>query len=515
MENVSKEIELQDILAKCYKKSIFMAQLLFPDAFRSGMSKLHKRYFDFIDNCECPRKAIVAPRGFGKTTINKFWIKKRLLFADKRFIGYLTNSGDIAQAVSDSVKGDLLQNQGVKKIFGDASSSKVEGVKEKWAEKAWVANGYTMVLPRGQSQQVNGLIWLDFRPDLWIIDDLEDRVEVRSAEQRKKVRNWFFGVLLYTFSQYDDEKDEQEIIYTDTIKHPDALMCHLQDDPNWEVLNLPVCDKSYHTLAPNFKSQETLDKEITSHRHSSTMDIFAMEMMGLAQSEETRDFQASWIKYYNENDESFVKEIKPRLINILIWDPAKTKKPKSADTGLVIWGLDLEYNAFYARLCVGEKLSVGEQHNRVIELAEWYQIQALGIEVTSLEDHILYPFINECQRLKKFWIASSIVELKARSGKGELKGEEGGKEGRISLLFPYYEKGLVWHDTVGAARLEQQLLGSRLRDVADAAAYLPQMLMKGNKFMSPQASATEDPFEIEQEYLQLKNEPTLGRAVFA
>jgi len=319
---------------------------------------------------------------------------------------------------------------------------------------------------------------------------------------------------MFTFSQYTSEQDQWEIIYTDTIKHQDALMCHLQDDSNWEVLNLPVCDKSYHTLAPSFKTQEEIDKLIEDKRNKGEMDIFAMEMMGLAQSEETKAFKSSWIKYYNENDDYFVKKIRSRLVNIVIWDPAKTKNPKSADTGLTVWGVDFEYNAYYVRLAKGEKLSVPEQWAEVFRLMEWYQAQALGMEVTSLEDHLTYPFINECQRLKKFWIPPLIVRLKARSGKGELKGEEGGKEGRIAMLHPYYEKGLVWHDRVGGARLEQQLLGSRLRDIADSAAYLPQVLAQRGRYMSPPVVEEDDPFIIEQEYQQFKNEPPLERRVF-
>ncbi len=510
--------ELTELLAKCYGDSAYMAKLLFPDSFRAPFTDLHYKYFDFLDNCECPRKGVVAPRGFIKTTGNKFYIKKRILFQDKKFIGYLTNSGDIAVSISDSIKADLLQNSFIRKAFGDVKSSRDDKETDKWAEKSWIAHvgdGATYILPRGQSQQVNGLIWKDWRPDLWVIDDLEDRVEVRTAEQRKKIRNWFFGVLLYSFSQYESEADDAEIIYSDTIKHRDALMCHLMDDPDWEVLNLPVCDKSYHTLAPAFKSQETLDKEVASHRERGTLDIFAMEQMGLTQSEEMKSFNPSMVKYYNENDEDFVNGPRKRLINILIWDPAKTVNPKSAETGFTVWGLDFEYNAFYARLCIGERLTVGEQQDKAIQLAEAFQVQGLGIEVTSLEDHILYPFINECQRRKKFHIPPKIIKLQARAGKGEMKGEEGGKEGRISLLIPYYERGLIWHDRVGAARLEQQLLGSRLRDVADSAAYLPKMLMYGHKFMAP-IEQPDDSYSASEEaaYRELEDEKPMVRAVY-
>ena len=506
-------MSLTDIMAECYNSSKFMAQLLFPDEFYAPMNYLHDQLFDFIDHCDAPRKAIAAPRGIGKTTIVKLLLKRRILFRDRHFIGYLTNSSDVAQMFTSSIQMDLTSNLKVKKIFGDVKTSKVEGVDEKWSTTSWIANGETMVLPRGASQQVNGLLWGHYRPDLWLVDDLDDRVEVRNSVQRKKLREWFYGVLMYTFAQYEDYQD-YEIIYTDTVKHPDALIVHLMEDPDWEHLALSVCDQNYKTLAPNFRSQERLDKEIDGHRERKTMDLFAREMMSIAISLESGNFKPSLFKYYEENDPEFVKEIRPRLANILIWDPAKTVNATSDQTGLVIWGLDLEYNAFYVRFASGEYLTVNDQHSRVIQLAEQYRIQALGLEVTSLEDHIVYPFKNECLRRNKPWLIANIVELKARTGKGEFVGAEGGKEGRIAYLLPYYEQGLVWHNKNAAGPLEQQLLGSKLRDVADAAAYLPQMLIKGAKYMSP-VPLKDYTYDEEAAYRQLDHLDMMKRKVFA
>ena len=505
---------LDEVMAECYNSTKFMAELLYPEEFFGEMTSLHDQVFNFIDNCDAPKKYIQAFRGLGKTTIGKLWIRKKVLFRDKRFIGYLTNSSTVAQVVSDSIKMGLIANADVKKIFGDVRTSKVEGVDDQWAKTSWIANGETLVLPRGAGQQVNGLLWMYWRPDLWLIDDLDDRIEVRNEEQRKKLREWFFGALMFTVSQYKHTDIKPEFLYTDTIKHPDGLICHLMDDPDWEGLSLSICDDKYKTLAPSIWSQEKLDAEIEKHRERRTMDVFAREMMGLAQSKEYGSFRAEYFQHYDENDPEWVQNVLPRIINILIYDPSKTKNPANAQTGLVVWGIDLEYNKFYVRQAIGEFMTVAEQYDKIFELAKWYKISALGYEVTGLNEHLTYPFKNECLRRNMPWLASCIVELTARSGKGEFTGFEGGKEGRISLLLPFYEKGLIVHNKHTCGPLEKQLLGSKLRDVADAAAYLPQMLAKGMKYMSPQPIPDLEA-NIENEYAQLTNEPVFERRCVA
>lgn len=503
---------LKEIAMECLRDTMFMAKLLYPEEFEGEMSSEHKTLFDFIDNCKAPKKAIQAFRGLGKTTINKLLVRKKILFGLKHFIGYLSSSSGVAKMVSDSIKTGLTANQRVRKIWGDVRTSLVEGVDEKWAETAWIAFGETLVLPRGAHQQVNGLLWYYYRPDLWIVDDLDDRIEVRSEEQRKKLREWFFGALMPTFSQYKPD-EEQEMIYTDTIKHADGLICHLKDDPDWEYLSLSVCDKDYKTNVPEIFSQERLDKIILSHRKRKTMDVFAREYMGMSASEETGSFKTSFWQYYNESDEKFVREIKPRLQNILIYDPAKSRNPASAQSAFLVWGLDLEYHNFYERYAFGDYLTPIEQYEKIFELWDWFDICAVGMEITGLGEHLTYPFKNECLRRGYLRIPPAVITLDARSGKGEFTGAEGGKEGRINSLIPFYQKGLIYHNEKMCGQLETQLLGDRLRDVADCAGYLPQMLEKAQQYFSVPKVYDKDGNELD-EYSEFEEMEALERNVF-
>ena len=514
----SQEIR-NEILARCIIDSRYMARLFFPDAFFAPMTVLHDELFDFLDNNKSKKKLILATRGLGKTTIAQFIALKRILYGERKFVGYLSNSSTSAQFCTNTMKLDLTANKEVRKIWGDISSSRVEGMEEKWATTSWighVADTQTIVVPRGAGQQVRGLLWNHSRPDLWIIDDLEDDEEINNEEQRKKLRKWWYGAFIHTVSQWEKYTD-YEMVYIDTMKHEDALPTYLIDDGDWDVLTLSVCDSNYKTLVPDFISQETIDKELKKHRKNRTMDVFARERMVQPSSKEAASFKQEYFKYYDENDEHFVDVISKRLINILIHDPSRTKNPKNAQSAFVVYGLDFEYNTFYIRLAQGWYFSPKEAQDKMIELLKQYKIQVFGLELTGLEEHILHPIKNELIRQKMFGV--HIIPLNPRTGKGELKGEDGGKDGRILSMLPYLERGLVKINAVGCGPLEQQWLSyprAKKKDISDAAGYLGQMLEKGQKYMSPQ-EVDEDGYTEDEEaaYRELENEPsfTMGNNI--
>ena len=102
-----------------------------------------------------------------------------------------------------------------------------------------------------------------------------------------------------------------------------------------------------------------------------------------------------------------------------------------------------------------------------------------------------------------------LLELKARSGKGEFSGLGGGKKGRISALIPFYRQGLVYHNKVGCAGYEAQLLSfpkSKKWDIMDAAAYIVEILEMGLRYFLPKEYEYESEYDIEQEYAILENE---------
>ena len=505
LDDLSKK-ELLDLHVECMRDSKLLAKVLFPEEFFKPFSKAHDEIFDLIDHSKAKKKCIAAPRGIGKSSIANLVCKGDILGGRKHFIGYLSDSLTKAEMETENIKSSLMTNEMIRKLFPPINAKYHDSSDDSFSKKSWVAYGRTFVLPRGAGQQVNGLRWLHHRPDRWIIDDFENVKEVESEIQRSKNREWFYGALMNTVSRYEKN---YEFLYIDTIKHQDALIVELLNDPDWESIQLSVCSDDYKTLMPDFITQEELDREVESHRLKHILDLFAMNFMSQPTSQEDNSFK-DLFQYYSETDADFISRT-ANLINIVIVDPAKTKKMHNAQSGVVVWGVDLDRRKYYVRTAIGEFYHPDELVNRALSLADQYNADAIGMELTGLEEWGSYNFKN--MMIGRGGRMYHFEELKARGGRGELGGIDGSKAARVTHgILPLYRQGLVYHNRVGVGALESQMLSfprPKRWDVLDAAAYLPKMLEKALMYLSPEKwdSAVESAELIEEEYNEIVNEP--------
>lgn len=479
--NINEQDDLKDMLAKCYADPRVLARLLFPETYSRPFSKLHDQIFEAIAAGE-KKIVISAARSFGKTSIARLLAMHSILFRDARFICYVGLSATFAEMQTENIKMELQASRDVRTLFGDVSSNyySLDGGKDmQFSKKAWIANGYTMVLPRGSGQQIRGLNWVRYRPDLFIIDDLEDTETIDNSEIRKKRKEWFHADLMKAKAIDGDPR----FIYIDTIKHYDALIIDLLDSPQWCHITLPICDKSYHTMAPEFKSQKELDEELEEARRLHMMDMFYREYMCEPIAGEERAFKQEYFQYYTEDDVEFINQLH-QCITVVIVDPAKTVKPDSAQSGYSVWSVNMKTNRMYLRYSDGSFLHADEIVNRGFDLAEEYSADAIGWEETSLNEFIKHPVMNEAARRG---INTEIIWLNPRRDKREdISGDAAGKAARVGSLISYYRRGLVYHNRANCGQIETQLLSfpkPKRWDVMDSACYIVQIMQEGSLFM--------------------------------
>jgi hypothetical protein len=471
--------------------------------------------FELIDDPSVEYVVITAPRGVGKTTIMKILACKYIHFQEAKFICYISKSEGHAILQTEDIKNKLITSRLGKKWFPKIKvkpSESRDGLEEEFSKKSWVAGGNTIIMPRGSGQQVRGLNWRDYRPDLFIVDDLEDTQNIKNEVIRKERYNWFYTDVLEARQQIRDKKYQKQnfkMIYIDTVKHEGALIEDLFEDPRFEHLRLSVCDENEKTLFPVHWPQEELNKKIKYHRETRTMDLFAMEWLCEPIATEDSAFSKDYFKYYDEDDREFLSRCRNgKIRNVVIGDPAKTAKMHNAQSGLVVWGVDVKSNALYMREARGEFWHPNEFYDALLEASVRYNAIATGVEVTGLNEFIQQPLANEVIRKN---LNVNLVWCKARSGKGELTGLDGGKDGRIRALLPYYRQGLVYHNRVGTLAYEQQLISfpkSKRKDIMDAAAYIVQMLELGNIYFQS-GLKTEDEYDVEEEYKDIKYDAPL------
>lgn len=492
--------ELKDLLAECYRSTATFAKVFFPERFSSPFSQLHHQIFELIDARlpnglpANPRIAIAAPRGIGKTSIVGLALAgKRLLFQDSRFFCHVSTSFDVACMQTENLKRELITNPIVRKLFGQikARNSALSGMDESFSKKSWVTSGGSLILPRGAGQQIRGVLYKDYRPDLIVVDDLEDPDLIANDENRKKLAEWFDADLLKCTSRVDKN---HQIVYIDTLKHADSLLQGLLDSSGWTSIRLEICDDNLKSLAPEFMSDEDVRRDYEYYKERGQLDIFYREMRNLPISTEDAVFRQEYFQYLGVGDVESAKDWE----YIIICDPAKTVKMQSADSALVGIGLSRSTNKIWIRdVCAG-KMYPDELYHNMFEMAARLDARVVGVEVTSLNEFIKQPIKNEMHRRGHFF---ELVELKAR----------GKKEDRIASLSPYYRQGFMYHNPTCCVELEGQLLafprGKRV-DIIDAAGYVVEMMELGLRYFEPANSPYEEDPEAEYaELLPLDDKP--------
>jgi len=464
---------LQETLEACYANIGVFGKTFLPETFVQPFRAPHRAILDAIDS-DAQKIVIAAPRGIGKTSIAKAVAERYIAYRAGHLLGYVSQSETLAMAQTENIKRELLTNKEIRKVFGSIKIATDDpDMDEQFSKHAWVAYGDVMVIPRGVGQQIRGFLFKNYRWDLLIIDDMENRAELDNPENRRKNKDWFYADVIRSVDRYTNK---YRIIYIDTVKHAESLIAELLEDPNWYSVRLEAFDDNYQTTIPELYSNAEIQQEVESARKNGTLDILYMELRNIVVASETRTFRTEYFKYYEE-----AALAGQELENVVIVDPAKTVQMTAADSAIVGIGVNYMNGAIYIRDVVSEKMFPDRIIEEAFEMALRLGAHVIGVEVTGLEEFIKQPFENYMQ-VKGPRYAVELIWLKARGGD---PGGEKGKVKRIGALQPYYRQGYIYHNKSCCAKLESQLFNfpkSGLVDVADATAYIIEMLELGGRY---------------------------------
>lgn len=526
--------QLRELLLRCQVSTKVFAKTFFPEEVTSDFSILHDKMFAVIDHPNKLKKALAAPRGLGKTTLAKVRCIKAIVFRERRFITYISNSSGSAIESTEHIKRLLVENEYLNQIFGKVTFSQ-KGFKEGFSKESWVAYGDVYVLPRGAGQQIRGKNWMGHRPGLFIIDDLENTDNIRSEDQREKLSNWFFSDLMKSESKYGERDGinkgkRAEFLYIDTIKHQDALLQLLINSSDWlTVADFPnllpdtpdgvlsICDLNFNSYDPLYMSTEEIKQEYATHEEKGKQDLFYMEFMNIPISLKDAVFKPESFKHYEEAGDHLIVHNHPllvqrlnklhieidaveripvrELITLVIVDPARTLNPLSSESAVLVISIHRKSRKIFVRDPWGKKVKPSDLYDHMFGQCLLYNARYLAVEVTGLHEFISQPIRNE---IRIRGISSEYVELNAR----------GDKDLRITnALSNYYAQGQIYHNASNCTALENQLKWhpkSKRKDLIDALAYITKLINEFFLFFE----AEEDDYD-DDEYADIDLEDEL------
>ena len=150
-----------------------------------GDSRLHE-WLDtelprMADAPEGVRLAIAAPRGEAKSTfVSLFFVLWAVLTGRKHYILIIADALEQAASLLGAVKDELEFNEALKRDFPGAGKGHV------WNVGTVVTPGNVKIQALGAGKRMRGLRHGPHRPDLIVLDDLENDGNVDKPEQRDK-----------------------------------------------------------------------------------------------------------------------------------------------------------------------------------------------------------------------------------------------------------------------------------------------------------------------------------------
>jgi predicted phage terminase large subunit-like protein len=165
--------------------------------------------------------ALAAPRGHAKTTlVSLAYVLWSILYRYEMFVFLVSGSKELAINNLRAVRHELQENALLRADFPEACPD--DGAMPKpWKDSHIMLASGPSVRAVGAGQRIRGSKHLQHRPSLVVADDLEDKEQTASSEQRRKLWEWFNGTLLKV------GEPRTNVVVVGTILHYDALLAKL------------------------------------------------------------------------------------------------------------------------------------------------------------------------------------------------------------------------------------------------------------------------------------------------
>ncbi len=208
----------------------FFTQTYFPHYIRSPhRSRLHEYLFTRLPQIVAEpagqTDAIAAPRGEAKSTlVSQLFVLWCLITGRKKYPVIVMDSIDQAYPMLEAIKAELEFNPRLALDFPEAA-----GQGRVWQAGTIVTRGNAKVQVAGSGKKLRGLRHGPFRPDLCVLDDIENDEQVRNPEQRDKLQAWLSKTVL----PLGGAGAKFDVVYIGTILHYDSVLSRTLANPLW------------------------------------------------------------------------------------------------------------------------------------------------------------------------------------------------------------------------------------------------------------------------------------------
>lgn len=497
---INKSVQISnEIIEQCRTNLELFGKTFFSRIFTGEFCSFHKEVFASLEEYVMDRKdekyyfVRAAPRGHGKSQILSFLFPIWCIVYDYgKNILIVSDTADQATQFVMAIRDELEENELLRDTFGNLVGTKV------WANTKIQTANKIQIVAKGAGQKLRGIKYRHYRPDIIIVDDLENDESVETEAQRQKLLNWFQKALIPCGSI------TEKIIYIGTVLNYESLLNKILTAPEYSMWNR----KRYQAVIEFSKSHlwEEWERILTNEsegntddkaknffkKHKAEMlkgtkvlwegkqpdyyyDLMVMRLMNPEAfdseyqndpvSENQRVFKEEWFTYYDE-----LPEIKQIFIGV---DPSLAKKNKADRSGIVVVGRAVDNYLYVIDVDACKRKPDKIIDDLIGKCITWQPLLTkVGIEAIQFQ----YFFAQECGR--RALAQNLVLPIEPMTNLQD-------KELRIKGLVPFIKNGyLRFHKS-------QKLLLDELRrfpkgsdDAMDALKFAVDLIFPTNKNMA-------------------------------
>ena len=271
----------------------FLIQFFLGEEIHLAVPEFHKDIFSVMTALEIDRFVCAIPRDHAKTTLAKLACVWYFLFSDYRFIIYLSNTSDIAIPATNDIV-NFLRCDNFKNVFGECRFSIEQHGKGlyKFILPDSLGNKVCILRALGAGKQVRGINVDNTRPQLAVVDDLEDNDNIATEDLFKQLKNWVYGPFLKCLDKFHNK-----VIWLGNMISKQSLLYENCNSQFWYSRRYGCLLANGAALWPDAWPYEKLIRDYAEYQEKGLADVWFAEMMNLPMSSGSGLIQADEITY--------------------------------------------------------------------------------------------------------------------------------------------------------------------------------------------------------------------------
>lgn len=440
--------------------------------------------------------AIGIPRGFAKTTLMKLYAILALTFTRHTFILIVGSVDDNAESILKDIISALDSPQ-YRALFGHWDAVKIM---DRQDQKVFYLGKKQIILKaKGGRTSLRGLNTDNRRPDIILMDDMQNEENARSPVDSDGLLTWMISTLMPTRS----DKGAIYLYIGNTYAHKGSIMQRLVTDPDWVSLTLGAILSDGTSLWPGVHPIEAL---LSSYRTAKRM---GKEAEWLAQMMNAMEISRQRLVDLGRVSKGFVEVLgDPESLTVndvdykfIVVDPASTRV--NADDVAIVTGGQVRGNPVLFEVSAGQRTPLATIKD-ALNMAMKHGTKVIFVEEVAYQETLL-------------WWFNYVLEAMRVTDLFEIRPISPGSSSKLTRILHSFQQmdsyDLLVHPDAYIPWKNQLLTFDRLRtdnadDILDATHYVPIICSKYDSSLR----AAKDTALIER-YMAVRNAGLLTHTV--